>query len=106
MLAALLRYPRRQRKAVARRWAHRSNAVQAAARLARGLDFKTVHRRALDDARGDVVREGVTYHGTGRVTAWQIRRSVRGRVDQLDIVVDGVVWRTGGPRRVRAWLAA
>lgn len=106
MLAALLRYPRRERKAVARRWAQRSNAVQAAARMERGPDFETLRWRARQDARGEIVREGVTFHGDGRVTAWQIRRSVCGRVDQFDVVVDGVVWRTGGLRKVRAWLAA
>lgn len=59
MLAALLRYPRRERRAVAQSWARRSHATQAAARIARGPDADTLHRRALHDARGQVVRAGV-----------------------------------------------
>jgi hypothetical protein len=43
---------------------------------------------------------GVTYHGDGRLTAWQIRRSVRGRTNQLDLVAAGQVVRTLGARRL------
>ena len=73
-------------------------------RLPTEVDADTLRRRALYDARGAAVREGVTFHGDGRVTPWQIRHSMLGRSDQFDVVVDGVVWRTGGARRVRAWL--
>lgn len=104
-MVALLRYPRHQRRAIAQRWALRSQAAQSSARIARGPDADTLRRRALHDARGEVVREGVTYFGDGRVVPWCVRRSIAGRVDQFDIVVNGVVWRTGGLRRVRVWLA-
>tara|TARA_R110000868_G_scaffold411211_1_gene702390 strand:- start:72 stop:401 length:330 start_codon:yes stop_codon:yes gene_type:complete len=104
MLAALLRYPRRERRAVAQSWAGRSHATQAAARIARGPDADTLRRRALHDARGQIVRVGVTYFGDGRVVPWCVRRAVAGRSDQLEIFAAGVLWRTGGPRRVARWI--
>lgn len=69
-------------------------------------DADTLRRRALHDARGQIVREGVTYFGDGRITPWSVRRSVRGRTDQLDVFAGGALWRTGGPRTVARWLAA
>ena len=47
-----------------------------------------------------MLREGVTYHGDGRITPWQVRRSLRGRTDQLDLVAPGHAIRTAGPRRL------
>jgi hypothetical protein len=104
MLAALLRYPRPERRAVAQSWARRSHATQAAARIARGPDADTLRRRALHDARGQIVRAGVTYFGDGRVVPWCVRRSMGGRVDQFDVIVGVRVWRTAGVRRVAGWL--
>jgi len=103
MLAALLRYSRRERRAVAQSWARRSHATRAARRMERGPDADTLRRRALHDARGQIVREGVTYHGNGRVTPWCVRRSVAGRTDQFDVVLAGIVWRTGGARLLAGW---
>lgn len=60
-------------------------------------------QRALDDARGMVLREGRTYSAAG-VKEWSVRRSVKGRTDQVDVVCDGVVIFTGGPRRIPKWL--
>ena len=100
-MVALLRYPRHQRRAVAQRWALRSKDAQSAARIERGPDADTLRRRALHDARGQVVREGVTYFCDGRVVPWCVRRSIAGRVDQFDIVVNSIVWRTGGKRRLQ-----
>lgn len=105
MLAALLRYPKSGRRAVAREWGRRSQAVQAAAALARGPDAETLRRRALDDARGELIREGVTYRGDGRVVEWSVRRSISGRVNQVDIVVAGKVWRTTAARAAHRALA-
>src|SRR5574343_1102988 len=104
MLTALLCYPRRERRAVAQLWARRSHAAQSAARIARETDADTVRRRALHDARGQIVREGRTYFGDGRVIPWVVRRSLVGRVDQFDVIVRGHLWRTGGARWVRRWL--
>ena len=102
MLTALLRYPHRERRAVAKLWARRSHATQAAARVERGADADTLRRRALHDARGQIVRQGVTFCGNGRVIPWHVRRSIAGRVDQFDIVCAGRVWRTGGARKIAA----
>lgn len=63
-------------------------------------DADTLRRRALHDARGQVIREGVTYRGDGSETPWRVCRSLRGRVDQFDVIVAGRVWRTGGPRKL------
>ena len=89
------------------------------------LTADDVYRRMLDDRRGYVVREGVTYKGTGEVVPWQVRCSVNGRVDQFDVVysrhlakdfspcaysakcgapVDGRVWKTAGRRRLKRWI--
>jgi hypothetical protein len=106
MLAALLRYPRSERRAVARDWGRRSQVAQAAKRMERGPNAETVRRRALHDARGDVIREGITYRGDGRIIPWCVRRALGGRVNQVEIVVDGRVWRTGGARRIAALLRA
>lgn len=95
---ALLRYPKRERRAVAQECARRSNAVQAISRIEHGSDAETVRQRALHDARGMVVREGTTYTATGE-THWQTQRSVLGRVDQYDLVANGQLVGTAGPRR-------
>ena len=100
-MQALLCYPRAERRAVAQEWARRSQAVQAERRMQRGPDAETLRWRAAQDARGQIMREGVTYFGDGRVVRWCVRRSVAGRVNQLDVVVDGKVWRTTGSRAVR-----
>jgi len=104
-MVALLRYSRSQRRTIARIWALRSQAVQSAARLVRGPDADTLHRRALHDARGQIVREGITFFGDGRVVPWCVQRSIAGRVDQFDLALSGRVVRTGGLRRVAGWFA-
>jgi hypothetical protein len=105
-MQALHRYPKCKRSAVARLWASRSHAVQAAARLTREPDPETVRRRTLDDRRGRTFREGHTYHGDGQVTAWRIVHSVAGRTDQFDIIVSGWLWRTGGKRIIARYPGA
>lgn len=98
-------YRRRIREARAARgraWGLASARVMAARRQGRALDPDTLRRRALHDARGTVLREGCTFFGDGRVVPWSVRRSLRGRTDQLDVVVSGRLWRTAGPRRLPA----
>ena len=63
-------------------------------------DADTLRRRALYDARGQVVREGVTYFGDGRETPWLVQRSMEGRSDQFDVLVSGKLWKTGGTRDI------
>jgi hypothetical protein len=89
------------------------NHVKGAARVALGSewgkrsalkrtyepDWRSIVLRAQHEAKGQVLREGCTYAATGE-TQWQVRRSVAGRVDQLDLVANGEVVRTAGPRRM------
>jgi len=74
--------------------------------MERGPDADTLRRRALHDARGQIMREGVTYCGDGRVVPWSVRRSVIGRSDQFDVFAGGTLWRTGGQRKVARWLGS
>jgi hypothetical protein len=80
-----------------------SQRVQAAQRLDREIDADTLRQRAVADARGQVLREGCTYRASGE-THWQIVRSVAGRHEQQDVLVNGRLWRTGGQRKVAQWL--
>lgn len=71
--------------------------------MALGVDAETLRRRALDDARGALLREGCTYSNAGE-QRWKIIRSLRGRTDQRDVFVNGELFRTCGPRRLPVWL--
>lgn len=95
---ALKLYPRHKRRAVAREWGRRSQAVQAEARKTREPDFQTARLRALHDRRGELIREGTSYKA-GRVHDWRIVRSLRGRINQVDLIIDGQLWRTGSLER-------
>lgn len=88
---------RLRRRLRAQQMARRSNEVQAAKRLTRDPDADTVMRRALHDARGTVIREGCTFTARGE-THWQVRRSLRGRTNQFDLVANGRVVKTCGRR--------
>lgn len=98
MISALYRYPKYRRCEIARRWARRSHAARAVNRLAAGIDADTARRRALCDARGQIVREGATYYAD-RAIHWQVRRSLIGSIDQFDFVANGRVKLTVGPRK-------
>lgn len=98
-MEALRRYPKSQRRAVAQEWARRSNAAQAQKRMERGPDAETVRKRALHDSRGQVLRSGVCYKA-GKEIAWQVRRSIHGRTNQLDLVSNGRVIQTCGKRNL------
>ncbi len=73
-----------------------------AKRLLRGPDEETLRWRALQDARGQVIREGRTYRATG-VVHWQVRRAIEGRTDQFEFVANGRVKLLAGPRRFPIW---
>jgi hypothetical protein len=60
-------------------------------------DADTIRRRALEDARGTVLRQIDVYSASG-TRHWQIVRSVLGRTNQLDLILDGHVVATGGAR--------
>jgi hypothetical protein len=100
-MVALKRIPNHLRSAKAREWAKRSNEVQAAARIERGPDADTVRKRALEDARGQLVREGCTFRD-GKAITWSIVRSVAGRSDQYDVIASGQLRETAGKRLIRA----
>lgn len=72
--------------------------MQAVARATRPVDADTLRWRALNDARGQVVREGCTYRASG-LTHWQVRRAVGGRTDQFEFVANGRVRLRAGRRR-------
>jgi predicted signal transduction protein with EAL and GGDEF domain len=64
------------------------------------VDADTARWRALRDGKGKVLREGVTFAAGKEPVAWEVRRSVVGRVNQVDVVVRGEVFRTLGRRRL------
>jgi hypothetical protein len=84
-------------RAICRARGRESQRVQAEARAARPVDADTLRRRALEDARGMVVREGCTYRASG-LTHWQVRRALGGRTDQFELVVNGRVRLRAGRR--------
>lgn len=61
--------------------------------------------RALHDRRGELIREGTSYRA-GRVHDWRIVRSVRGRINQVDLLIDGQLWRTGSLERAEIAVAS
>ncbi len=86
---------------MAREFARRSNAAQAAARLARPVDFQTQHWRALDAARGRIERAGCDYTAGGR-EPWYTRRAKSGgtRTNQFELIRSGRIVLLGGRRRL------
>jgi hypothetical protein len=101
----LKRYPRHKRRAVAREWGRRSQAVQAEARKTREPDFHTLRLRSLHDRRGELIAEGTSYRA-GRVHDWRIVHSLTGRVNQVDLLIDGTLWRTGSLERAEIAVAS
>jgi len=85
------------RQAVSKRW----HEAKSKLRMERGPDADTMRKRALYDAKGQLVREGCTYRD-GKVVTWRIVRSVAGRCDQFDIIASGQLRETAGKRLIRA----
>jgi hypothetical protein len=103
MISVLYRYPKTLRRNVASVWGKRSAATQAKRRVERGSDAETLYRRTLHDARGQLLRHGCTYSVAGE-KHWRIVRSIQGRTDQRDVIVNGQLFKTCGPRRLPTWL--
>jgi hypothetical protein len=61
-------------------------------------DADTMRLRALHDRRGELIREGMSYRN-GREISWRILRSIRGRINQVDLLIDNQHWRTGSLER-------
>lgn len=99
-MEALLRYPTHQRQAKAQAWAKRSHANRKPAEL----PLEDQIKRALWDRKGTVIREGATYCGDGSIVQWAIRHSLSGKSNQLDVLVDGILYLTAGKRRIELWL--
>ena len=91
------------RRKVASVWGKRGAESRAALRVSRGVDAETLHRRALHDARGQLLRDGCTYSVAGE-QRWQVVRSINGRSNQRDVIVNDQLFKTCGPRRLPAWL--
>ena len=103
MISSLYRYPKSRRRKVARVWGLRGAASRAFKRRALGVDAETLAWREKQDARGQLIREGCTYSAEGE-QRWSVIRSVRGRTTQRDVIVNGQLFKTCGPRRLPAWL--
>lgn len=99
MISALYRYPKTRRRAVASAWGKRGAATNQQRRIAAGIDAETCRKRALYDRRGTVLIDLWADGSHVRVT-----HSTAGRTNQLDVIVDGNLWRTCGPRRLPKWL--
>jgi hypothetical protein len=61
--------------------------------------------RALNDKRGELIREGINYRADGSIHTWRIIRSLRGRINQVDLIIDGQHWRTGSLERATLAIA-
>jgi hypothetical protein len=83
-----------RRQEIGRRRGLASGVVWRERRRTREVEADTLRWRALHDAKGQLLREGCTYRADSE-THWQLRRSTAGRVNQVDLVVNSVVWRTG-----------
>jgi hypothetical protein len=59
-----------------------------------------VRQRVLQDAKGMVLREGVTYTSEGE-KRWCKRRALYGRTDQVELLCDGKVIKTTGESLLR-----
>jgi hypothetical protein len=86
-----------RRVELGRDWGERSTVARQCKREKAGVDADTLKYRASQNARGQIERHGVNYTASGSHT-WEIRRSIAGSIDQVDLVIDGITWKTGGRR--------
>ncbi len=101
MIAALLRYPRHLRRAKASEWGKRGAESRRKKAVEHGTDADTVLWRAKQDARGTILRHGVTYsaaHPDGQ--PWTILRAKHGRTNQVDLHVGLSLVFTGSLRKL------
>lgn len=101
MLAALSRIPYKYRRKVARIWGKRGNISQQISRRNRDLDYETICFRILDNSRGEILRHGITYTSQNlNGDTWQISKSKRGTLKQVDIIKNGDIIFIGGLRNI------
>jgi hypothetical protein len=105
MLGAIQRLPKRLRLAKAQnlaRLSHAPGGTRERNRIARGEPLPEAIARAKQDARGEVLREGVTYsaaHTDGQT--WQIVRSLAGRTNQVDVILGNQTKQISGYRTIK-----
>lgn len=83
----------------AREWGALGHEAQRLQRIKHGPSYETILWRAKQDARGQVMRHGVTYstaHLEGH--PWSIVRSRQGRTNQVDLRVCDAIAFTGSLR--------
>lgn len=98
-MLALKRIHWRLRRQRAQQWARLSHAARLRNNAERGLSAEDARLRALDDARGMILRHGVTYsaaHPDGQ--PWTILRSKFGRTNQVDLHLGSQLVFTGSLR--------
>jgi hypothetical protein len=95
-MLALYRHPKKDRRKKAKEWGAIGLQRQKRHRIEAGPDAETERMRAMNDRRGQRFRHGTTYFPDGRIVAWEIVHSVAGTINQFDILVDGLLWKTGG----------
>lgn len=86
----------KRRREIGSRW----GKLSAAAWQPSDPDHETLRKRTLWDRKGEIIRQGATYHGDGRVTNWLLRHAIEGRTDQYELVANGEVFKTGGLRKI------
>lgn len=88
------------RKELGRKWGRASAQARERQRTHTPPDGETLHRRALADARGQIVRAGFSVVA-GRWVNWCVRRAMLpgSRTNQFEFVASGRVKLTAGPRR-------
>lgn len=101
-----MRNPNTRRQAASALARRMSRARWAKPRPIREETPEDARARALEAARGRRERHGDTYHADGTVTPWQVRRSVRGRTDQVDVLAGARLLFTMGRRKVGKLLRA
>lgn len=84
-----------------RKWGEASAVSRQKTSMETGVDADTMRRRWLSDSKGLLLREGCTYTATNEAH-WEARRSALGSVKQVDLIVNGSLWRTGSARRVNS----
>lgn len=88
------------RKSLGGKWGRASAESRERQRAHTLPDGETLYRRALADARGQIVRAGFSVVA-GRWLNWCVRRAMLpgSRTNQFEFVASGRVKLTAGPRR-------
>lgn len=91
----------RARFFLGRKWGLASAIARQKLRMERGPDWPTQIKRGQDAMRGSVLREGCTFR-QGEEIHWLLIRSLLGMRNQVDLVVNGSLYRTGSMKNASA----